>query len=152
LQRIVFGEKFIGTNFYGGYLSGALATHTSFEHAEFGDAYLFGASFLGCNFSDANFSGTRMNGTVFLGGTVERARFDGAVIDGTSFEGAEMENAWLFEADLSQAINLTLEQLKSTLGDCTTKIPKNLMRPSPWPDRELSHDERVEWKERGVLD
>jgi uncharacterized protein YjbI with pentapeptide repeats len=68
---------------------------------------------------------------------LEQAQLQGAdlseaQLQGVNFGEAELVGADLSGADLSTAVGLTQEQLKSAIGSANTEIPGNLNRPEAW--------------------
>jgi hypothetical protein len=53
-----------------------------------------------------------------------------------------MRGAVFFDVDLSEAMDLTSEQLAGTLGDATTVLPSTLRRPNHWSGAVLNSEER----------
>jgi Pentapeptide repeats (8 copies) len=94
--------------------------HSSMHNVDFSLAFLLDTSF---EFADLSY-----------------ANFRSATLAGAKFRGAN-----LIGADLSAAIDLLPEQVAVALGDITTRLPKDMPRPSHWPNRELSWHEGRDW-------
>jgi uncharacterized protein YjbI with pentapeptide repeats len=77
--------------------------------------------FKGVDFSEANLQNADL-----VQVDLRKAIFTGAKLDGVKLSQAQLQGAQLQGADLSQAIGLTLAQLKNADYDKTTKLPNNL--------------------------
>ena len=69
---------------------------------------------------------TDLTGANLEGANLSRADFSNAIFRGANFRGAVMEGTILKGADLTDAKNLTLGQLKSAVIDRNTKLPDYL--------------------------
>ncbi len=100
---------------------------------------LYGVSYFGANFSGANLSCVFMGGSDFVG-----IDFSDAILVGVSlcnekffsvnFFNTDLENVRFDGADLSEAFNLTQEQLSHAYGDEKTILPKGLAPPESWKE------------------
>jgi uncharacterized protein YjbI with pentapeptide repeats len=80
--------------------------------------------------------GAYLRGTDFSRFDLENANFSGADFTGANFRGADFKNANLNEtilrgADLTDATNLTREQLATAIIDDQTKLPILADNPAP---------------------
>jgi hypothetical protein len=109
---------------------------------DFRGASLRKASFQGGSFARADFDGAHLEAASFRGADVSNADFSVAFLDDADFPGANgahaiFKGAGLNEADfreggdLSNAV-VSQRQVNAAKGDGTTRIPKNLVRPSHW--------------------
>ena len=138
-------------------LRGASLTEASLTRANLLRAELVGADLSGTNLSESdltwadlseanlertNFSGSVLTWADFKGANLREANLKGANIRGANLRnadlsGADLESADLSGADLRGAENLTLEQIKKTLGDIDTELPDGLtikLRPKKGKD------------------
>jgi uncharacterized protein YjbI with pentapeptide repeats len=60
------------------------------------------------------------------GANLSRADFTGAILQGADLDGAVMDGTVLRGADLTDARNLTVEQLRKAIIDDTTRLPSYL--------------------------
>lgn len=97
-------------------LHGAYILRTSFRGAS-----LVGASLYLANCREADFSMTLLRSA-----NLRKADFTNADLSGADFEGANLDGTILIGADLTNAKNLTLWQIKSAIFDASTKLPPNL--------------------------
>lgn len=51
-----------------------------------------------------------------------------------SFDGADLRSAFIADADMTYADDLTQDQLERARGDGGTILPEGLTRPKAWPD------------------
>lgn len=86
----------------------------AFSGTSFETALLKGANFTGVTLKGVTFKGANLTGAILNNAKCEDADFCGAILHGARFNGA----------DLSQAQNLTDEQLESVCGDEKTQPPK----------------------------
>jgi uncharacterized protein YjbI with pentapeptide repeats len=83
--------------------------------------------FIGAKLKDANFIGANLRGAYLIA-----ADLKGADLRGSDLIGADLRDANLSGADLTGSIFLTQAQINSAKGDCQTRIPATLKRPSHW--------------------
>ncbi|MBW6423235.1 pentapeptide repeat-containing protein [Rhizobium sp. XQZ8] len=147
-------------------LNNASADNAIFERVEgyratLQDVRANGASFKSGELQRANFTGAQLRGANFEKADLSRAVFDKAVITGANFVYANLSRASLSSAvfegsldfknafflfvriegvDLSQAENVTQQQLDMACGDNATKLPAGLTMPSQWPCPEEAKD------------
>ena len=123
-----------------------LANGTSFrtgelQRASFSGAQLRGASFEKADLSRAVFDQATITGANFAYANLSRATLSGAVFEG----GLDFKNAFFLLVrieglDLSQARNLTQQQIDMSCGDSATKLPPGLTTPAQWPCPEDDRD------------
>jgi uncharacterized protein YjbI with pentapeptide repeats len=143
------------------------AWFTDFERAVLTESYLTDGAFVAASFTHANLANCRIEFSNFESAkfrfsqldrawlisvdipygefrkaSLVAARFDDVGLSKANFSGANLQGLVAFEADLSDAEGLTVEQLANALGDASTKLPDGITRPETWPDRELSSDEQ----------
>ena len=147
-------------------LNNASADNANFERIEgyravFQDVRANGTSFKAGELQRANFTGAQLRSANFEKADLSRAVFDKAIITGANFMYANLSRAVLSSAvfeggldfknafflfariegvDLSQAQNLTQQQLDMACGDNTTKLPAGLTAPAQWPCPEDEKD------------
>jgi uncharacterized protein YjbI with pentapeptide repeats len=147
-------------------LTNASADNAIFDRVEgyravFQDVRANGSSFKSGELQRANFAGAQLRGANFEKADLSRAVFDKAVITGANFMYANLSRAVLTSAsfegsldfknsfflfariegvDLSQAVNLTQQQLDMACGDGATKLPAGLTTPAQWPCPEDDRD------------
>ncbi|MDR6103429.1 hypothetical protein QE369_003626 [Agrobacterium larrymoorei] len=96
-------------------------SYGDFEYSFFRSVEMRNCKLAGVNFSNADASsddGFRAANT-----------FTGSLVKGSiDFEGADLTGAFLHNADLSGALNLTVEALNSAIGDATTITPDYIDR------------------------
>jgi hypothetical protein len=73
-----------------------------------------------------------LNSADLRGADLSRAYFSGAYLNGTSLNRANLAMAYVIGANLSNAKDLTQEQIDEAYGDSTTKLPANLHMPESW--------------------
>ena len=130
------------TNVTGAYLSGAHLRRATLSGANLGRADLSGADLSGAYLSDADLSGASLVGATLSGAYFGGAYFRGADLSGAYLSGAYLSGAYLggahfFKANLrgaylSEAKNLTQQQIDEATGDATTTLPTNLHVPESW--------------------
>jgi len=147
-------------------LNNAAADNANFERVEgyravFQDVRANGASFKSGELQRANFAGAQLRGANFEKADLSRVAFDKAIITGANFvyanlsravlssavfeDGLDFKNAFFLFAriegvDLSQALNLTQQQMDMACGDDATKLPTGLTKPQQWPCPEDEKD------------
>lgn len=147
-------------------LNNASADNANFERVEgyravFQDVRANGASFRAGELQRAIFSNAQLQGANFEKADLSRVIFDKAVITGSNFMYANLSRAALSKAifeggldfknafflfariegvDLSQAQNLTQQQMDMACGDSSTKLPAGLTAPAQWPCPEDEKD------------
>jgi len=117
-------------NMIGADLSGA-----NFDGANLAGAQLNDTKAVNTSFVYTNFSGTRLDNADLRGANLAHAWlnwtwFAGAKLDGANFANARMPGTQLYGTDLSKVIGLTQEQLETSCGDVTTKLPPGLRVPA----------------------
>jgi len=130
------------TNVTGAYLSGAHLRRAYLSGANLGRADLSGADLSGAYLSDADLSGASLvgatlSGAYFGGANLRGADLSGAYLSGAYLSGAYLGGAHFFKANLrgaylSEAKNLTQQQIDEATGDATTTLPTNLHVPESW--------------------
>ena len=113
---------------------------TSLKKAELKEADLKGARLYGASLSGANLSGANL----------KEVDLESAGLSGTNLEGANLEGANLKSVDLTEALNVTQEQLSKALlcettflsGLETTIVPP----PSSVSNRDCDEIEKLRWK------
>jgi uncharacterized protein YjbI with pentapeptide repeats len=130
-------------NLYGAQLQNAILEGAHLEKADLGEAHLQGANLKGAEMPGASLWKAELNGAVLNGAQLqkailEEANFEGANLAGAKLQGANVRSAgfgkaWFQETelqgvDLSQAKDLTREQLEGACGDKDTKLPPGFER------------------------
>jgi len=98
------------------------------------NADLRGAILEDANFSRADLSSAILEDANFEDADLERADLSGAILEDANFEdadlgGANLVKAVLWGANLSQARNLTQQQLDTACGDESTQLPADYTIP-----------------------
>jgi uncharacterized protein YjbI with pentapeptide repeats len=126
--------------------------HAHLTGADLTGAYLFDANLNGANLNGANLNGANLNGAYLSGANLTGAYLDGAnltdaYLDGANLTGAHLTGAYLndanligahldaadlSEADLTDARNLTQEQLDQACGK-PKALPMGLTLDKPCP-------------------
>ncbi|MGL5352056.1 MAG: pentapeptide repeat-containing protein [Clostridium sp.] len=83
--------------------------------------------FIGVDFRKKNLKGADLRGAFLIA-----ANFRDVNLDGADFIGADMRDADFRGANLAGAIFITQPQINAAKGDCNTKLPISLIRPSYW--------------------
>lgn len=138
-----------GTDLTNANLIGATLTGARFERADLTNADLWFANLVGARFELANLSGASLWSVDLSGanlwhvdlsgGYLWEAILSGAELSGAMLKGADLEDAVLDGADirranLSDAMNLTQDQLDGCIGDEETILPDGLYVWSCWDD------------------
>lgn len=97
--------------------------HVKGRRASFGR----GADLIGAKLKDANLQGANLRGAYLIA-----ADLRGADLSMADLIGADCRDADVRGANLSECLFLTQFQLNAAKGDCHTKIPAYLVRPSHW--------------------
>jgi uncharacterized protein YjbI with pentapeptide repeats len=131
---------------YRAVFQGARANGTSFRSSELQRANFTGAQLRGANFEKADLSRVNFDKANLTGANFVYANLSRTVLTSAVFEGKlDFKNAFfLFTriegVDLSQAANLTQQQVDMTCGDSATKLPSGLVTPAQWPCPEDEKD------------
>jgi uncharacterized protein YjbI with pentapeptide repeats len=133
-------------SFVGSWLDAASLLNADLGAASFKNAHLNNTIFDGANLADANFLRARLQGATFGATNLARSTFIGAQIQDVDFTGANLERANLFRlnlsgvdfslanlrgailrnADMSEAIGVTREQIELAHTNSHTKLPRGL--------------------------
>lgn len=95
-------------------------------------ATLSGAELKGADLSSADLTDARLDGA-----DLTDTNLCQAILDGTTFAGAKLAGANVSGTDLTQARDLTQEQIAASLGDAYTLLPQNLELPRSWIETEI---------------
>ena len=131
-QRADLSSAYLpGVTLAGAGLSGAKLEGADLRNANLKGANLQGANLRGTDLSNAdlsksNLQGAHLAGANLRGTLLEEASLKGAHLDKANLNGAILRGANLSSADFSGALNLTPEQLSSTLRDKNTRLPQYL--------------------------
>jgi hypothetical protein len=109
------------------YPVGTNLQRANLQRANLQGAYLQGAYLQGANLQGAYLKGANLQGADLIG-----AYLQGADLKGANLQGANLQGANLQRANLQGAMYLTQEQLEQALGDESTKLPEDLIRPPSW--------------------
>lgn len=124
-------------------LNGAELNRAVVNGAELNGAVLNGAVLKQAVLNRAKFNGAELNGAVLERAKLNQAvlvgaDLNGAKLDGTEFNGAQMNLAAVKSCDLSVALNLTSDQVKTMYGDKSTILIDNMrLAPNHWPTEDL---------------
>ena len=126
---------FLGSaNLSGAFLDDAVICGAKLLCANLSDADLSSADLSSADLSGANLSGANLSNADFLGADLSGANLSGAIFSGTDFLGVKLSGAILLSVDLSQAKDLTLEQLEGIEPPllCKVKLPEDIdIDPNP---------------------
>ncbi len=90
-----------------------------------------------------NLYGANLQEAVLIDAKLQGADLGSAKLQGANLEGASLQGTYLGGADLTQAKNLTREQLDEASGDDKTKLPDDLadyqMKPCLEPEQPPSN-------------
>ena len=101
-------------NLQGMDLSYAKLMKANLRNADLSEADLSFSYLMRADLTEANLSGADLTSSVISEGILKKA----------NLEDAELEDAFLHGADLSEALNLTPDQIESAYIDKDTKMPK----------------------------
>lgn len=79
-----------------------------------------------------NFQNTVLDGVDFSSSLLIAANLEGCRLTGSCLLGADLRDANIKNADLSECIFLTQNQLNTAAGNSKTRIPGHLLRPLTW--------------------
>ena len=102
------------------------------KEAQLAAANLRGASLAGANLEDANLAKARLGGANLRAAILQGAHLRGADLQGADLQGAHLQGAHLHYADLSEAVDLSQEQINTAYGNAETWLPEGLEPPSTW--------------------
>ena len=131
-QRADLSSAYLpGVTLAGAGLSGAKLEGADLRNANLKGANLQGANLRGTDLSNAdlgksNLQGAHLAGANLRGTLLEEASLKGAHLDKANLNGAILRGTNLSSADFSGALNLTPEQVSSTLRDKNTRLPQYL--------------------------
>jgi len=107
-------------------------------------ATLWFARMEGANLMDARMEGAGLIDTRMEGVNLSNARVDKT----TGWTGVVLHNAAVPSVDFRET-TISKEQIKTTFGDGSTKLPDTIPRPAHWPDAELDlfsfHTQYKKW-------
>ena len=140
-----------GTDLYQANLSGAVL-----HDANLSGVYAIMVDLSNAKFLNTNFSGASLN-CMFdwqMGGkTIAHVNFANACLSTltlsnkkfihVNFSNTDLETTEFYGADLSEAVNLTQEQINLAWGDEKTILPKGLYTPASWKEPGLTSGARV---------
>lgn len=119
--------------FNGAVLKNARLVKAEFHRVTFDGADLSGSDMSEGDFIRNSFADANLSGAIMVGATLPRSVFHGANLNGVSMQRAYLYWARFEGTDLSGIKDLTQEQLNTTCGDQTTKLPQGLTVPKSWP-------------------
>jgi uncharacterized protein YjbI with pentapeptide repeats len=94
---------------------------------------VLGANPQGANLQGANLQGANLQGANLQGANLQEASLRGANLRGANLQWANLQWANLYWASLTEAKNLTQDQINTACTDENTKLPEGLTRPAPCP-------------------
>jgi uncharacterized protein YjbI with pentapeptide repeats len=141
-------------------MEGATLSDARMEGADLSRARMEGADLTRARMEGANLSGARVEGADLRGARMEGADLSNARIEGASLSGAQFdastdwEGALLLSASVRSVdfadTPISADQVNSTFGDGSTKLPGTIPRPAHWPKAELDRItflfELAEWR------
>lgn len=83
-------------------------TGSNFNYTSLRGAHMKGCDFYGCTFQAAEFVGTNIKKSKFREAKFEDALFEGCNLAGADFRGAEFKNTIFIGTDVTQAVNLNV--------------------------------------------
>jgi hypothetical protein len=101
-------------------------------------AFLLRVNLRGAGLMEANLSGAFLIRADLSRACLIRADLSRAFLDGANFNGADLSGA-----NLSEARNLSEEQLANAIGDDKTQLPNDFPRPAHWPPYYKPNDIRL---------
>jgi len=122
------------SNLHLGDLRGANLIETNLNESDLTSADLSGAELSGATLRTATLTGTHLSKANLdladlTGANLELADLTGADLTFSKFKGAHIGGL-----DLSTTKGLTQQQIDSSLGNGSTKLPPNIKKPSSWQD------------------
>jgi uncharacterized protein YjbI with pentapeptide repeats len=153
-----YGDKLSGINLCGKQLPGIdlSGSHVNLWKADFSDSYLTGAILKYTNLNEADFENAKLlradlqktllisanlQSANLLGSDLRDAIFINVKTRNTSFKNADMTNTVIINTDLSNARDLTFEQV-SQAKICESKLPSNIQIKS---NKNCSDPEVINW-------
>jgi uncharacterized protein YjbI with pentapeptide repeats len=153
-----YGDKLSGINLCGKQLPGIdlSGSHVNLWKADFSDSYLTGAILKYTNLNEADFENAKLlradlqktllisanlQSANLLGSDLSDAIFINVKTRNTSFKNADMTNTVIINTDLSNARDLTFEQV-SQAKICESKLPSNIQIKS---NKNCSDPEVINW-------
>jgi uncharacterized protein YjbI with pentapeptide repeats len=158
------------TSFFSSKLNRAEFTSSKIEHAHFDNAEIQGGYFGSSTIKNTTFNYTLLSDGDFAGANISGAHFLKANLDNVNFRKSNFEwmtspvvgfheadfggwdNSWcrfedveIFHCDFSHCLNLSAVDFEDALGDASTKLPSDVIRPESWPVELLDSSGRIEW-------
>jgi len=122
----------IGANLQGANLNGALLSKSNLNAAKLQQVEAYFADLSEASLKEANLHQANLMGANLHKATLDEANLCGANLMGTNMCGANLSEVQLSGAILTGVKNLELQQIKTALGDCTTRLPDYLEAPTHW--------------------
>ena len=114
-------------NFDGTYMFNAIFNEANLRGAKFHRVGLWDAEFHKAFLVDAKFHNVDLTTADFSGANFSAANFDNVIAGCAIFK-----EATLFDANLTGIKGITAEQIKTTQGNSSTKLPKGMEHPADW--------------------
>ena len=135
------GGYFDGAQFDKSKLDGAVLDGAKLNRAVLSGAYLNVA-----DLNKAELNGANLNGAELIGATLTRAELNGAWLIGAALTGADLAEAFtkltaVKSTDLTECVDLSVDQVNSMFGDASTTLPDGMDRPQHWPQTDLEYEE-----------
>jgi len=131
-DAVFSGALFQSAHIEGAFLGNARMEGTNLSNAQMEETILWLARLEG-----ANLSYTRMEGTTFMESRMDGADLSKARMDKTTdWTGVSLSGAAIWSVDFRET-TISEDQIKTTFGDGSTKLPEDLHRPTHWPEEEL---------------
>ena len=124
-------------------LSWADMLETDLRGANLGGANLRGADLFEANLRRADLSGANLSRGNLSGANLKGADLSGVNLSRTEITSANFAGSLLVSADCIEAVDLSPTQVASAFGDASTNLPSGTLRPSHWPDEQLSTEEVI---------
>ncbi len=113
-------------------LSGAWAYAADFTEANLGGADLTAADLNNAHLRGAELQQTNLTGTHLNNAHLQGAQLQQAALTETQLDGADFREVDLSGTDLTNARDVTQQQINSAIGDSRTRLPKNMHAPDSW--------------------
>ncbi|WP_329334204.1 pentapeptide repeat-containing protein [Streptomyces sp. NBC_00663] len=120
------GADLTSSNLERAYICEATLDDARLDHARLNYALVKGSSLVKTSLVKANLQGARFIGAVLDDADLTSSRMMVAKFTGTYTKGAKLDGALLHAADLSEADDLTVEQMLSARIEYSTKVPNHL--------------------------
>lgn len=136
-QVMSLSEFFDGTAAKKFAIEDLISENQPLDNLELEDEHLQNANFSKGSFVNVTFWDANLNKAKFIEATLHGASFLGAKLNGTDFQGASLDGCLFADTDLSNAINLTEEQIQQCIVLSDVALPKGVTLKNYSPSVEL---------------